>query len=183
MTVTQKPVTAEELLKMPDEGFRSELVRGEVRRMALAGNVHGRIAVNVAAPLHQYAREHDLGTVFAAETGFKIATNPDTVRAPDVAFVSRERLEEVGEVEGFWPGAPDLAVEVVSPGDLYTEVEEKVLGWLEAGSRLVVIVDPRNRTVSVRPRQAEVRVLTGGDVLDGGDVVPGWELPVADIFR
>ena len=183
MTIAQKPVTAEELLKMPDEDMRTELVRGVVRRPAPAGNVHGRLAVNVTAPLHQHVRENDLGIVFAAETGFKIASDPDTVRAPDVAFVSRERVEEVGEVEGFWPGAPDLAVEVDSPGDLYTEVEEKALGWLEAGSRMVVIVDPRNRTVSVRCHRTEAQILTGRDTLAGGDVVPGWELPVSDIFR
>lgn len=183
MTIAQKPVTAEELLKMPDDGMRTELVRGEVRRMAPAGNVHGRIAVNVTISLGQYVRENNLGTVYAAETGFKISSDPDTVRAPDVAFISRDRVEEMGEVEGFWPGAPDLAVEVVSPNDLYTEVEEKVLSWLEAGSRMVVVVDPRNRTVSVRRRQAEVQILMEHDTLDGGDVVPGWELPVADVFR
>lgn len=104
------------------------------------------------------------------------------MRAPDVAFVRRDRVEEVGEVEGYWPGPPDLAVEVVSPGDLYTEVEEKVLGWLEAGSRMVVVVDPRNRTVSQRS-QTEVQVLTERDTLYGGDVVQGWGLPVPDIFR
>ncbi|MDQ4105644.1 MAG: Uma2 family endonuclease [Actinomycetota bacterium] len=183
MDVAHKPVTAEELLKMPDDNLRSELVRGEVRRMAPAGNVYGRIAINVTIPLGQYVRENDLGVVYAAETGFKIESDPDTVRAPDVAFVRRGRVEEVGEVEGSWPGPPDLAVEVVSPGDLYTEVEEKVLAWLEAGARMVVIVDPRNRTVSVRRNQTEARILTEGDTLNGGDVVPGWELPVADIFR
>lgn len=183
MTIAQKPVTAEELLKIPDNGMRTELVRGEVRYMAPAGNVHGRIAVNVTISLGQYVRENDLGTVYAAETGFKISNDPDTVRAPDVAFVSRDRVEEVGEVEGFWPGAPDLAVEVVSPSDLYTEVEEKVFSWLEAGSRMVVVVDPRNRTVSVRRRRDGVQILTEHDTLDGGDVVSGWELPVADVFR
>lgn len=183
MTIAHKPVTAEELFTMPDNGRRTELLRGEVRYMAPAGNVHGRIAVNVTIPLGQYVRENELGTVYAAETGFKISSDPDTVRAPDVAFVSRERVEEIGEVEGFWPGAPDLVVEVVSPSDLYTEVEEKVLSWLEAGSRMVMIVDPRNKTVSVRLHQAEARILTEGDKLQGGEVVPGWELPVAEVFR
>ncbi|MGB3681134.1 MAG: Uma2 family endonuclease [Rubrobacteraceae bacterium] len=183
MTIAQKPVTAEELLKTPDGDQRTELVRGEVRSMAPAGNIHGRLAVKVAARLFQHVEDNNLGVVFAAETGFKIESDPDTVRAPDVAFVSRGRIEEVGEVEGFWPGAPDLAVEVVSPNDLYTEVEEKVSGWLEAGSRMVVVVNPRNKTVSVRRHQSEVRVLGEGDVLQGGEVVPGWELPVADVFR
>ncbi len=183
MTIAQKPVTAEELLKMPDDGLRTELVQGEVRRMAPAGNVHGRIAAKVAARLFQHVEDNRLGAVYAAETGFKVASDPDTVRAPDVAFVSRERIEEIGEIEGFWPGAPDLAVEVVSPGDLYGEVEEKVLGWLAAGSRMVVVVDPRNKTVSVRRHQGEAQALAEGDTMRGGDVVPGWEIPVADIFR
>jgi Uma2 family endonuclease len=182
MTIAQKPVTAEELLTMPGDGMRTELVNGEVRRMAPAGNVHGRIAVNITTPLDQYVRKNNSGVVFAAETGFRISQHPDTVRAPDVAFVRRERVEEVGEIEGFWPGAPDLAVEVVSPSDLYTEVEEKVFSWLEAGTRMVVVVDPSNRTISVRRTQAEAKVLDETGTLNGGDVVPGWEMPAAGVF-
>lgn len=183
MVVVQKPVTAEELLVMPDHGLRNELVRGEVRWMAPAGNVHGRIAVNVTTPLDQHVRENDLGLVFAAETGFKIESGPDTVRAPDVAFVRRERVEEVGEVEGFWPGAPDLAVEVVSPNDLYTEVEEKVADWVGAGAGIVVVVNPRNKTVAVRHSQTEIIILGEDGTLDGDEIVPGWSLAVRDIFR
>lgn len=183
MVVVQKPVTAEELLVMPDHGLRNELVRGEVRWMAPAGNVHGRIAVNVTTPLDQHVRENDLGLVFAAETGFKIESGPDTVRAPDVAFVRRERVEEVGEVEGFWPGAPDLAVEVVSPNDLYTEVEEKVADWVDAGAGMVVVVNPRNKTVAVRHSQTEIIILGEDGTLDGDEIVPGWSLAVRDIFR
>ena len=183
MVVVQKPVTSEELFSMPDDGLRRELVRGELRTMAPAGNVHGRIAVNVTIPLGQHVRENNLGVVFAAETGFKIAHDPDTVRAPDVAFVRHERVERVGEVDGYWPGAPDLAVEVVSPSDLYTEVEEKVSDWLEAGTGMVVVVNPRNKTVAVRRSQPEITVLKEGDTLEGAEVVPGWSLPVRDIFR
>ena len=101
--------------------------------------------------LIQHVRANKLGRVYAAETGFRLALDPDTVRAPDVAFVRQERIEEVGKVEGYWPGAPDLAVEVISPGDLYTEVEEKVFTWLEGGTRLVIVVDPRRRTAAVFP--------------------------------
>ena len=183
MVVRRKPVTAEELLRIPDDGLRRELVRGEVRTMAPAGNVHGRIAINVSTPLDQYVRAHDLGVVFAAETGFKIAGNPDTVRAPDAAFVRRERVEAVGEVEGYWPEAPDLAVEVVSPNDLFTEVEEKVADWLAAGTRMILVVNPRARTVVVRLSEKEARILSEEEVLDGGQVVPGWTLSVADVFR
>jgi hypothetical protein len=117
MAVVRQQVTADELFHMPDDGFRYELVQGELRRMNPAGNVHGRIAVRITWRLAQYVEENRLGTVYAAETGFRLASDPDTVRAPDVAFVSQARVEAVGEVEGFWPEAPDLAVEVVSPGD------------------------------------------------------------------
>ena len=183
MVVVQKPVTAEELLKMGDEDVRRELVRGEVRTMAPSGNVHGRLAINVTTPLDQHVRANDLGVVFAAETGFKIASNPDTVRAPDTAFVRHERIEEVGEVEGYWPGAPDLAVEVVSPSDLYTEVEEKVSDWLEAGAGMVVVVDPRNKTVAVRRSPSEITLLEESGTLNGAEVVPGWSMPVRDVFQ
>lgn len=183
MTVTHKPVTAEELLLMPDDGVRRELVLGEVREMAPAGSVHGRIILNITTPLDRHVRENGLGLMFAAETGFKISGNPDTVRAPDAAFVRRERVEEVGEVEGYWPGAPDLAVEVVSPNDSYTEVAEKVATWPAHGTRMVIVVDPRRRAVAIHRPPAQVRHLTIDDTIDGEDVVPGWRLAVRDLFE
>lgn len=182
MAVTHKPVTAEELLEIPDDGLRRELIRGEVRTTAPAGNVHGRITMNVSTSLDQNVRANGLGVVFAAETGFKISTNPDTVRAPDAAFVRRERVEAVGEAEGYWPGAPDLALEVVSPNDRFAEVE-KVADWLAAGTRMVVVANPQGRTVTVRLSVNEARILSEKEILDGGKVVPGWTLPVADVFR
>ena len=182
MTVAHKPVAADELLLMPEDGIRRELVEGEIREMNPAGYMHGRIAMNVSTPLDRYVREHGTGVVFAAETGFKISSNPDTVRAPDVAFVRRERIEEVGAVDGYWPGAPDLAAEVVSPKDFYTGVEEKVVAWLEAGTRAVVVVEPRTKTVTVRHSRTDIKVFTEGDVLDVGEVVPGWTMPVSDVF-
>ncbi len=182
MTTQTRPLTADDLLRMPDDGFRYELVEGNLRERALAGHQHGRGAINVSTPLAQHVKANNLGVVYAAETGFKLASNPDTVRAPDVAFVRRERLESVGDSEGFWPGAPDLAVEVVSPGDRYTDVEEKVFDWLDAGARLVIVANPRKRLVTVYRSLTDVVVLTEADVLDGGDVVPGFAMPVKDIF-
>ncbi len=182
MDVVRQQVTAEELIRMPGDGFRYELVRGELRQMTPAGNVHGRVAMNVGISLGSHVKAHDLGAVYAAETGFRLAGDPDTVRAPDVAFVSRERLEEAGETEGYWPGAPDLAVEVISPGDSYVEVEEKVFGWLEAGTKMVVAVNPRKRSATVYRSLADITVLTETDVLDGGNVVPGFRLAVQEIF-
>lgn len=150
--------------------------------MPPAGFEHGSETSVVDGSLGMYVRTHQLGQVVAGEPGFKLTTNPDTVRAPDVAFVRRERLSELGPVRGYFPGAPDLAVEVISPNDLYTEVDEKVAEWLEHGTRLVFVVNPRRRTVAVHRPGQPVRVLGADDVLDGDDIVPGWTLPVRDLF-
>src|ERR671916_1767733 len=125
MTVRQSPVTAEELLRTPDDGLRRELVRGEVRTMVPAGHVHGRIAMNIGTPLHQHVRTNGLGVVFAAETGFKISENPDTVRAPDTAFVRQEGVEAVGDTEGYWLRAPGPPRGGGSPNDRVFEVGGK----------------------------------------------------------
>ena len=123
MTTETKLTTADELLRMPDDGLRRQLIHGEIKTISPAGHRHGRIAQRIASSLWQHVTTNGLGEVYAAETGFKLASNPDHVRAPDAAFIRRERVVAVGEVEGFWPGAPDLAVEVVSPNDSFTDVE------------------------------------------------------------
>ncbi len=181
-TASGQTVTAEELLRMPDDGFRYELVRGELRKMAPAGEEHGTLSMEIGASLFQHVKARQLGRVYAAETGSQLASDPDTVRAPDVAFVSQQRIEEVGPVRGYWPGAPDLAIEVISPGDTYTEVMDKVLTWLEAGTRMVVVLNPRRKTVTVYRSSTDITVLTEEDTFDGQDVVPGWTLRVADLF-
>lgn len=175
-------MTADELLQMPDDGYRYELVKGELRKMVPAGHAHGRIAMNISTPLDQHVRANDLGTVYAAETGFVLVRNPDTVRAADVAFVRQERVEAVEEEQGYWPGAPDLAVEVVSPNDTYTDVEEKVFDWLDAGTRMVLVVNPRKHTVTVYRSRDKITVFTEDETLSGDDVVPGWTLSVREVF-
>jgi len=182
MTTRAKPVTADQLLRMPDDGLRYELVKGELRKMPPAGNEHGYIAGEIFGELRSHVKANGLGRTYAAETGFEIHSNPDTVRAPDVAFVSRERLEEVGPVEGYWPGAPDLAVEVVSPNDRHSEVIEKALEWLDAGCRMVLVVDPKQHTVTVYRSREYIRILTEGEALDGADVIPGLSIPATEIF-
>ncbi|MEW6210247.1 MAG: Uma2 family endonuclease [Acidobacteriota bacterium] len=182
MTTTHQPATADELLRMPDDGFRYELIKGEIKRMSPAGHKHGRIAANITGPLVLHVTANKLGAVYAAETGFLLSTNPDTVRAPDVAFINQKRLDDIGDVEGYWPGAPDLVVEVISPGDIYTEVEEKVFDWLDAGAAMVVVVNPRKRVVTVYRSLTDIVVLTEDDTLDGRTVVPGWSMAVKDIF-
>ena len=175
-------VTAEELLDMPGDGYRYELVRGELRKMAPASYNHGRNAARVAKSLMIHVDDNNLGSVSIAEAGFLLATAPDHVRVPDLSFVSREREEAARPVSGFFPGSPDLAVEVISPNDRYTEVAEKVEDWLAAGTRMVVVVDGRRRVAIVHFRGKEPVTLTERDTLDGGDVVPGWSMPVAEIF-
>jgi Uma2 family endonuclease len=184
MTVQTKAVTAEELLRMPDDGVRRELVGGELREMTPAGDEHGYLALRIASRLERHVDANKLGRTYTAETGFKISSNPDTVRAPDAAFVNRERVEAAGRISGYRSGAPDLAVEVVSPNDRHSEVLDKALDWLEAGCRMVLVADPEPRRVTVYRSREDIRVLTAdaGDVLDGADVVPGWRLSLAEIF-
>lgn len=182
MATQIQTITADELLRMPRGRVRRELIRGELREMTPAGHNHGRIAVNAGGRLAQHVRENDLGAVYAAETGFKIESDPDTVRAPDASFVRRERADAARGVEGYFPGAPDLAIEVISPDDRYTEVEAKVFDWLDAGTRMVIVINPRKHTVSVYRSRSDIMVLTEDDTLDGADVVPGWRVPVREIF-
>ena len=183
MAVEPKLMTADELMRLPDDGQRYELVRGELRAMAPGGAEHGSVAGTFHISLGPHVRAHNLGRTYIADTGYRLTTDPDTVRAPDVAFVRRERVEDSGRVRGYWAGAPDLAVEVISPSDLYAEVDEKVAEYLEHGARLVFVVNPRRRTVAEHRPGEPVRVLTVEDTLDGHDVVPGWSLPVRDLFE
>lgn len=182
MAITPKLMTADELFDLPDDGMRHELVRGELRTMPPGGGEHGDESSVFDGSLGMYVRAQKLGRVYTNETGFILMTDPDTVRAPDVAFLRRERLPEGRSPRGYIRGAPDLAVEVISPNDRYTDVAEKIAEWLEHGVRMVVVVDPRRKTVDVhRPGQA-TRTLGLDDVLDGDDVVPGWSLAVRDLF-
>jgi Uma2 family endonuclease len=182
MTTTQQFMTAEELWKLPDNGKRRELVKGELREMPPAGSEHGAVAMNLTLPLAQYVKAHDLGIVFAAETGFFIGRAPDTVRAPDAAFVARDRIPAAGVPKRYFPGAPDLAIEVLSPGDTVDEVEEKVNDWLAGGTRLVWVVNPRRRTVTIYRPGPQISVLHESDAVSGEDVVPGFTCQVRDLF-
>jgi Uma2 family endonuclease len=182
MTTQVQLMTADELLALPRGQFRYELINGELKKMSPAGQKHGRITVRLTVPLAKHVRDRQLGEVYAAETGFKLKSNPDTVRAADIAFVGKERLRILGETESYWPGAPDLAVEVNSPSDTVLEVEKKVMEWLEFGSRLVWVVSSKLHTVTVYRSLIEIVVLTENDTLDGGDVLPGFQIPIAEIF-
>jgi Uma2 family endonuclease len=170
-------LTAEELqhLNLPDK--RTELVRGVLVVREPAGYRHGDIAMRLGAAMHQHVESNRLGRVFAAETGFTIARQPDTVRAPDVAFVSSARLPHPAP-RGFAELAPDLAVEVVSPDDRPGDVLEKVADWLKAGTRLVWVVDPLRLTARVYRSDGTEAMVERHGILSGEDVLPGfvWEL-------
>jgi Uma2 family endonuclease len=182
MSTEVQLMTADELLALPRDEFRYELVNGELKKMSPAGHYHGRVTIRLTLPIAQHVREHRLGEVYAAETGFKLGSNPDTVRAPDIAFIRQQRVAEVGETKGFWPGAPDLAVEVLSPDDTIAEVEEKVSEWLTAGTRQVWVVSAKLRTVTVYRSPVDILVLTEKDLLDGGDLFPDFQIAVKEIF-
>jgi Uma2 family endonuclease len=175
-------MTADELLKLPRGRFRYELVKGELITMSPSGSEHGAIVVNLTVLVGQHVKANHLGIVFGAETGFKIADNPDTVLAPGVAFISRERIPESGVPKKYWPGAPDLAVEVLSPGDTAHEVEEKVGRWLAAGVRLVWTVNPRRKSVTAHRAPNDASTLSENDELDGEEVLPGFRCRVSEIF-
>jgi Uma2 family endonuclease len=180
MSSTHSITSAEQLLHATDLG-RCELVRGVLKMMSPAGFEHGRIAARLAARLVGFVEERDLGIVVGAETGFRIARDPDTVRAPDVAFIRRRRLPS-GPMTGFFPGAPDLAVEILSPDDRAGQVLAKVRDWLAAGCEAVWVVDPGTRSVSVYGPSGGARVLGPDETLDGGEVLPQFALPTAEIF-
>jgi Uma2 family endonuclease len=171
--------TAEELARAGDIG-RCELVRGELRMMIPPFAEHGRVAMNLGALIANHVKAQGLGTAYAAETGFLLARDPDTVRAPDVAFVGADR--DPTPERGYYPGAPDLAVEVLSPDDRPGYVRDKVAEWLEAGALAVWVVDPRRQTVTVHTAHEAPAVLSRTDTLRGGDVLPGFAIEVGEIF-
>jgi Uma2 family endonuclease len=176
MRVPKTLFTAEELFHLPTNDRRLELVGGLLFEMSLNGAIH------VGAFLRFHAKANGLGEVLAAGTGFILRRNPDTVRAPDAAFVAAARLP-VGELPaGFMELAPDLAVEVVSPSDRPGEVAEKVADWLRAGTRLVWVIDPATRSAKVYRSLDDVQGLSEEDRLDGGAVVPGFSCALRELF-
>jgi Uma2 family endonuclease len=174
-------VTADELLRMPDDGWRYELLRGRLLREPPAGAEHSWLGVALGRRLGEFAHAARAGFVFGADCGFRIALDPDTVRAPDVSFVAADRLPS-GPPRGYVPFAPDLAVEIVSPSDRVSDVTRKVIDYLDAGTRLVWVIDPVTRTAAVHRSRSDVLMLRERDVLEGGDVLPGFRLPLAELF-
>jgi Uma2 family endonuclease len=181
---TTSQVTADELLALPTGmGKRYELIAGELRVMSPAGWEHGKIVHNVETVLGYFIRQNCLGRGFGAETGFLLKRDPDTVRAPDFAFIADKNLPKMDPKEAFWPGAPDLAVEVLSTGDSSGEVADKIDEWLAAGCGAVWVIDPKLQTVTIYQSAKNVQIKTAGEMLSGEPVVPGFSSAVDEFFR
>lgn len=173
--------TANDLLRFREPGKTAELVRGVLIVREPPGTWHGARAARLTLRVGVFVERHNLGAIFAQDTGFTIARNPDTVRAPDVAFVASDRLAQIPD-QGYAEIAPDWVAEILSPGDRPGEVLEKVGQWLDAGVRLVWVLDQARRDARTYRADGTVSVLQVNDELDGEDVLPGFRCPLRDIL-
>ena len=178
----QTLMTAEDLFDLPDDDYRYELVEGELIRMAPTGGEHGVLTVRIGRILDEYVEAHDLGICSGAETGFILQRSPDIVRAPDAAFIDKARIPETGIPKTYWPFAPDLAVEVLSPSDRFSAVQTKIAEYFSAGTRLAWVIEPATRTVYVYRSPRDVQALGEDAELSGEDVLPGFRYSVKRLF-
>ncbi|MBA3416853.1 MAG: Uma2 family endonuclease [Chloroflexia bacterium] len=181
MTTTTTLMTAEDLLLMPDDGRKLELVRGELHVMAPVNFEHLEFVGWLQFKIGGFVYANSLG-IIGPEGGFVLDRRPDIVLAPDLAFVRADRLPPMADRTSYAEMSPDLAIEVLSPSNRAQEMLDKVLLYLEAGTRLVWIFDPNREAVTVHTPDRVARTLLVGDTLDGGDVLPGFSLPVAELF-
>ena len=180
MTTQTKLITADELLLMPDDGYRYELMRGVLIRKMLRGDRHGDAAAWTAVEFGTYVRANNHGSV-RAEIGYRLESDPDTVRAPDVSWIAPENMRE--PIPGYRQGAPDLAVEVKSPNDSRPEMFAKAQMWIGYGTRIVLVLDPEPVTVTVYRPNTEPTILDEEDTLALDDLLPGFSCPVWRLFR
>lgn len=182
MTTAKKLLTADDLMAMPDDGKRYELIRGELITMPPTSHNPSRVALRFGRRIGNFAEEHDLGHDVGADAGIHVEHNPDTVRAPDHAFISYERMAEPPPPRGYAQVIPDLVVEVVSPSDRQPDVDAKTQMWLDAGVRLAMVVYPETQEVYAHHDDGSVTRYGMGDTVVGDPVLPGFACPVADIF-
>lgn len=178
----QTMITAEELICLPDDGYRTELVRGELVREPPPGYEHGRIALEIGAEFREFVKAHQLGASVNVETGFILQRDPDTVRLPDVSVIRAERAAALAGTLGFVSNAPDLAVEVLSTSDRLPAVRKKVAELIAAGSKVVVIIDPVRYVVYVHRANGLIETLSPTDTLVVEEVLPGFAMPLAELF-
>ncbi|MEA3339100.1 MAG: Uma2 family endonuclease [Chloroflexota bacterium] len=174
--------TANDLLALTGDENSYELVRGELIVMTPASAYHGKFAARLVRALGDYVEKQALGEVYTAEPGFELESDPQTIRAPDVAFVRQERIPPEGEPEGFWAIAPDLVIEIVSPSETAQMIHEKVTDYVRAGTRMLWLIYPASQTAMEYRPPTDARWLTVEDDLDGGDVVSGFRYPLKKLF-
>jgi Uma2 family endonuclease len=179
-STTTQLLTADDLFDLPADR-RCELVKGELIDMPPPGFKHGTVINEIAFLLNVYVRKLKLGRVLGAETGFRLCRDPDTVRGIDIAFVRANRIPEQENFRHF-EGAPDLAVEVLSPSDTVTALEDKIADLLSAGAIMVWVVNPMRKTVVIHRQGQQPRVLESTDSIDGGEVLPGFTESVESFF-
>ena len=183
MTTTQpKLLTAADLLRLHSEGVRGELIRGVLYETMASGGEHGEIVVNMTLLLGNFVKRQKLGRLAASDVGVRLQRNPDTVREPDLAFISAERLPLDERVTGYYEIPPDLVVEIMSPNDSYGSVNDKACMWLSYGVPIVWVVIPQFRSVEVHSPGPSLLKLTENDTLDGEDVLPGFSCTVSELF-
>jgi Uma2 family endonuclease len=177
-----KRLTADDLLRLYGEGVRGELIRGEICQTMPTGQEHGEIVMNLGALLRMFIKPRKLGRLTGSDAGVWLERDPDTVREPDIAFFSAEKMPLGTRVTGYAEVVPDLVVEVVSPNNSLREVNDKALMWLSYGVSLVWVVNPDSRSVDVFRAGRAVSTLTENDTLDGLDTLPGFTCAVRDVF-
>lgn len=182
MTTKKKLMTADELLMLPDDDQRHELLDGVLITMSPPGWPHGMVMANISYLLSAHVRANDLGAVAAGDPGIILRRGPDRVRGPDVCFIARDRLPGRTAPRGYLEIVPDLIVEIVSPGDSAAEVQEKLDEWRRAGARLIWAVYPRTRSVIAYQPDGSARVYTESETIDAEPVLPGFSARVADFF-
>lgn len=179
-----RPWTVTDLLTLADDENSYELIRGDLIMMSPASPVQGHYASRLNHALWGYVDEHNLGEVYTVEPGFELQSEPEqVVRAPDLAFVCQDRIPSPDQQAGFWPIAPDLVVEIISPSETAQEILEKVHDYLAAGTRLIWLVYPKTRVVVEYQSLTQIRHLGIDDTLEGGDVIPGFRYPLKNLFR
>jgi Uma2 family endonuclease len=180
----ERLMTADDLERLPDDGSALyELDHGRLIRLNLSWARHALTSTNTTFEMWRFVKEHDLGLCFPANTGFQLTTDPDTVRAPKTSFVSAKRIPKDGiPRRGYWQGAPDLAVEVPSPTNHPGEMWRRIGDLLNAGTRLIWVIDPERRTALIIHPGGETRLVGEDATLDGEDVIPGFLLPLRDVL-
>ena len=181
-TAKPKLLTADDLLRLYSKGVKGELIRGVLHETMAPGVRHGKIAIRLGGKMDAHVGRDGLGHVFGSDTGVLLERNPDTVREPDLAYVSAERLPPDADIDGYCPVAPDLVVEIKSPSDSEREVDDKATMWLSHGVRMALVINPETGTIRVRQPNLPAIMLAMDDTLDVGEVLPGFSCPVREIL-